>query len=151
MQFMHQCTFDDHPLATVHTKIRIWFDENSRSLQLQNLFKFDVSALTPAQLKHLSKSNINQCIHQDTKRWLQRFFQESKASLDMNVLGSDYCQWLGWEESKTDESPRSFGIILHRDLGGVHWPDKRWMNYSHERLRPPRESSRYFLKASHLQ
>jgi hypothetical protein len=69
----------------------------------------------------------------------------------MKVLGSDYCQWLGWEESKTDESPRAFGIILHRDLGGVHWPDKRWMQYSHKPLRPPREKSCKFLKASHSQ
>jgi hypothetical protein len=149
-EFTHQCTFNDHSLAIVYIKTRVWFDEGSKSLQVQSLFKFDVSGLKPAQLKHLGKSNINNCIHHDAARWLQKFFQESKAPVDMKILGSDYCQWLGWEESKADESPRSFEIILHRDLGGVHWPDKRWMNCSHTRLRPPR-ARRDFLTESHLQ
>lgn len=148
-QYTHKCIFNDHSLAIVYIKTRLWFDEGSRSLQVQNIFKFDVSWLTYTQLECLGKSEINNCAHQKTKDWLQRFFQNSKVSLDMKVLESDYCQWLGWEESESDEFPRAFKIILHRDLGGVHWPDKRWMKYSHERLRPPRGTNRRFLEASH--
>lgn len=90
-------------------------------------------------------------MHQDAKGWLQEFLQGSKVRIDMNILGSDYCQWLGWEENKTDKFPRAFGIILHRDLGGVHWPDKRWMKNSHKRLTSYRETTPYVVKVSHLQ
>ena len=153
MQFTHQCTFKDHFPAIVHIRTRMWLDKGTMSLQLQNVFRFDVSELTPAQLKHLGNLNVNKCMHQDTKGWLQEFFKQSKPRVDMDFLESDYCQWLGWEERKTDESPQAFGIVLHRDLGGARWHDKRWVKYSHPRLRPHRpknvRNGRRF-KASHF-
>lgn len=150
MEFTHECTFAEHSLATVRIKTRVWFDEGSRSLQVQNLLNFDASVLRPAQIKNLSISESNKCVHHDAKEWLHSFFQESKARVDMKILESDYCEWLGWEESKSDESPRAFAMVLHRNLGSAHWPDKRWMRYSHTQLRPPRHENRYFLKGSHL-
>jgi hypothetical protein len=110
-EFGHECTFDNHPSVETRIKTTFWFDETSKTLQVLNRFKFDISKAGSSHLGPFGRTSSNRCLHKDIKGWLEDFFRRSKSSFQINTQDHSWCQWLGWDTSHT------FEILLHRNLG----------------------------------
>lgn len=125
VEFAHECTFDNHPSVETRIRTTFWFDETSKTLQVLNRFKFDISKAGSSHLGPFGRTSSNRCLHKDTKRWLEDFFRRSKSSFHINTQDHSWCQWLGWDTSHT------FEVLLHRNLGDSKWPDRRWKSHCH--------------------
>ena len=89
----HECTFSNHPLVTVRIKSRAWFDKNTRTLQVMNTFRFDVSRAGPSELAvaGFGRASSKMCVHGDTETWLNKFFRENKSNFNVGCRGSHRC------------------------------------------------------------
>lgn len=126
-RFVHFCV-RHHPLARVHVKTEMRFDNRTKTFQVENEFIFR----TYQEDTSLERfRNINFRLSRDeTEVWLKSFFDDIDAQFFIGDASSNWYQCHGWNH--TGNRPGSFMILLHRDLGGIGKPCKKWLHNCHE-------------------
>lgn len=123
---VHSCIFR-HPLAWISVETRAWFDGHTKTFRVENPFTFQPSQ-EKASRELFRKISFSLSRYQ-TEYWLKRFLSEADPAFFIGDESSNWYQCHGWNHTGT--RPNTFMILLHRDLGGIGWPGKKWEHNCH--------------------
>lgn len=120
----HDCTVTSHPFATAEIRTILWIPKQSKSLYVENKYKFSISRENAQSLPAEVKTPF-MCPHDNPRKWLKQFFSEAGLTFS------------GWHTKlhipvlcriklEKENEPGILEISVIRNLGRGRSSDRTW-------------------------